>query len=54
MKRIMSLVLTAVILLGCIGMFSVSAFAEETVEEVPTYTTSDDCVKILKEYEGFS
>ena len=51
MKRIISLVLTAVLLLGCVSMFSVSAFAED---EVPTFTTSDECVKILKEYEGFS
>ena len=49
MKRIMSLVLAAVLLLSCMGMITVSA-----EEEVTTLTTSDECVKLMKYYEGFS
>ena len=48
MKRIISLILSAVLLVGCCSMFSISVFAE-----VPTFTTSDACMALLKEYEGF-
>ena len=48
MKRIISLMLTAVLLLSCVSMLSVRVSAE-----VPTYTASDACIKMMKEYEGF-
>lgn len=47
MKRMMSLVLTLVILLGIVFSASVTVSAD------PVTTVSDECIEILKAYEGF-
>lgn len=47
MKRMMSLVLALVILLGVVFSASVTVSAD------PVMTVSDECIEILKAYEGF-
>lgn len=57
MKRIICLVLAAVMVLGVLGMVSLSVFATEeaaAVSDTPTgLTTSAECIALLKQHEGF-